>query len=64
MVLPQKRKKQSLPSDIAAMKATAALVPPTATPIRVNMEFYEYPDGSGYETLYQMWYNLVPMKSK
>ena len=35
--------------DIAAMKATAALNAADRNPYSWNMEFYEYPDGSGYE---------------
>ena len=35
--------------DIAAMKATAALQAADRNPYSWNMEFYEYPDGSGYE---------------
>ena len=43
--------------DIAAMKATAALKAADRNPYSWNMEFYEYPDGSGYEgrfTKYQV----------
>ena len=35
--------------DIATMKATAALKAADRNPYSWNMEFYEYPDGSGYE---------------
>ena len=35
--------------DIAGMKATAALNAADRNPYSWNMEFYEYPDGSGYE---------------
>ena len=35
--------------DIAGMKATAALKAAERNPYSWNMEFYEYPDGSGYE---------------
>ena len=35
--------------DIAAMKATAALKAADHNPYSWNMDFYEYPDGSGYE---------------
>ena len=35
--------------DIAAMKVTAALNAADRNPYSWNMEFYEYPDGSGYE---------------
>lgn len=35
--------------DINAMKATAALRAADRNPYSWNMDFYEYPDGSGYE---------------
>ena len=35
--------------DISGMKATAALRAADRNPYSWNMEFYEYPDGSGYE---------------
>lgn len=35
--------------DIARMKATAALQAADRNPYSWNMDFYEYPDGSGYE---------------
>ena len=35
--------------DIAGMKATSALKAADRNPYSWNMEFYEYPDGSGYE---------------
>ena len=35
--------------DIAQMKATAALKAADRNPYSWNMDFYEYPDGSGYE---------------
>ena len=35
--------------DIAGMKATAELRAADRNPYSWNMEFYEYPDGSGYE---------------
>jgi hypothetical protein len=37
------------PKTIAGMKATAALKAADRNPYSWNMEFYEYPDGSGYE---------------
>lgn len=37
------------PKDIASMKATAALRAADRNPYSWNMDFYEYPDGSGYE---------------
>lgn len=49
VVLPQERKSKFTPKDIAAMKATAALKAADRNPYSWNMEFYEYPDGSGYE---------------
>ena len=42
-------KNKFTPKDIAAMKATAALKAADRNPYSWNMEFYEYPDGSGYE---------------
>ena len=35
--------------DIAAMKATAALKAADRNPYSWNMDYFEYPDGSGYE---------------
>ena len=35
--------------DIAGMKATAARKAADRNPYSWNMDFYEYPDGSGYE---------------
>ena len=59
------------PMDIAAMKATAALKAADRNPYSWNMDFREYPDGSGYEGLFtkcgictlmkeQGLYDLVP----
>ena len=42
-------KSKFTPKDIAAMKATATLRAADRNPYSWNMEFYEYPDGSGYE---------------
>lgn len=42
-------KKKFTEKDITAMKATAALNAAERNPYSWNMEFYEYPDGSGYE---------------
>ena len=42
-------KSKFTPKDIATMKATAALKAADRNPYSWNMEFYEYPDGSGYE---------------
>ena len=42
-------KSKFTPSDIAGMKATAALKAADRNPYSWNMDFYEYPDGSGYE---------------
>ena len=36
-------------ADTAAMKATAALKAADRNPYSWNMDFYEYPNGSGYE---------------
>ena len=38
--------------DIAGMKATAARKAADRNPYSWNMDFYEYPDGSGYEGLF------------
>ena len=40
--------------DIAGMKAAAALRAADRNPYSWNMEFYEYPDGSGYELMSTM----------
>ena len=37
------------PADVAAMRRTAALRAGDRNPYSWNMEFYPYPDGSGYE---------------
>lgn len=37
------------PKDIASMKQTAKLKAADRNPYSWNMDFYEYPDGSGYE---------------
>ena len=42
-------KSKFTPKDIAGMKATAALKAADRNPYSWNMEYYEYPDGSGYE---------------
>ena len=42
-------KKKFTEGDIAGMKATAALRAADRNPYSWNMEFIEYPDGSGYE---------------
>ena len=42
-------KSKYTPKDIAGMKATAALKAADRNPYSWNMDFYEYPDGSGYE---------------
>lgn len=42
-------KKKFTEKDIARMKATAALRAADRNPYSWNMDFYEYPDGSGYE---------------
>ena len=42
-------KKKFTEKDISSMKATAALKAADRNPYSWNMEFYEYPDGSGYE---------------
>jgi hypothetical protein len=45
----QSGKKKFSAKDIQSMKATAALRAADRNPYSWNMEFYEYPDGSGYE---------------
>ena len=42
-------KRKYTAGDIAGMKATAALWAADRNPYSWNMDFYEYPDGSGYE---------------
>ena len=45
----QSGKAKYTPKDIAGMKANAARKAADRNPYSWNMEFYEYPDGSGYE---------------
>ena len=45
----QSGKSKFTPKDIARMKATAALKAADRNPYSWNMDFIEYPDGSGYE---------------
>lgn len=45
----QSDKSKFTPKDIAGMKATAELKAADRNPYSWNMEFYEYPDCSGYE---------------
>ena len=45
----QSGKRKFTPGDIAGMKETAALRAADRNPYSWNMDFYEYPDGSGYE---------------
>ena len=45
----QSGKSKFTPKDIAAMKATAARKAADRNPYSWNMDFYEYPDASGYE---------------
>ena len=42
-------KKKFTPADIKGMQAAAALKAADRNPYSWNMDFYEYPDGSGYE---------------
>ena len=42
-------KKKFTPQDVAGMKQTAALRAADRNPYSWNMEYFEYPDGSGYE---------------
>ena len=45
----QSGKSKFTPKDIAGMKATADLKAADRNPYSWNMDFIEYPDGSGYE---------------
>ena len=45
----QSGKRKFTAKDIARMKATAARKAANRNPYSWNMDFYEYPDGSGYE---------------
>ena len=45
----QSGKSKFTPKDIAGMKSTAARKAADRNPYSWNMDFYEYPDGSGYE---------------
>ena len=45
----QSGKVKYTPKDLATMKATAALKAADRNPYSWNMEFFPYPDGSGYE---------------
>lgn len=45
----QSGKTKYTPKDIAGMKATAALKAADRNPYSWNMEYFAYPDGSGYE---------------
>ena len=45
----QSGKMKFTPRDIAGMKAAAALRAADRNPYSWNMDYYEYPDGSGYE---------------
>ena len=45
----QSGKKKYTKKDIEGMKATAALRAADRNPYSWNMDFYEYPDGNGYE---------------
>ena len=48
----QSGKAKYTPKDIAGMKANAARKAADRNPYSWNMDFYEYPDGSGYEGLF------------
>ena len=50
-------KSKFTPKDIAGMKATAALKAADRNPYSWNMEFYEYPDGSGYEGRFTKYFH-------
>lgn len=55
-------KKKFTKKDIDGMKATAALRAADRNPYSWNMEFYEYPDGSGYEARFSKCGICVLMK--
>ena len=55
-------KKKFTKKDIDGMKATAALMAADRNPYSWNMEFYEYPDGSGYEARFSKCGICVLMK--
>jgi hypothetical protein len=55
-------KKKFSASDIRSMKATAALRAADRNPYSWNMEFYEYPDGNGYEARFTKCGICVLMK--
>ena len=55
-------KKKFTKKDIVGMKATAALRAADRNPYSWNMEFYEYPDGSGYEARFSKCGICVLMK--
>ena len=55
-------KRKFTKKDISGMKATAALKAAARTPYSWNMEFYEYPDGSGYEGRFTKYGICVLMK--
>ena len=49
VVLPQERKKQVHPKGYCRYESHCRLKAADRNPYSWNMEFYEYPDGSGYE---------------
>ena len=55
-------KKKFTKKDIVGMKTTAALRAADRNPYSWNMEFYEYPDGSGYEARFSKCGICVLMK--
>ena len=55
-------KRKFTKKDISGMKATAALKAADRNPYSWNMEFYEYPDGSGYEGRFTKYGICVLMK--
>lgn len=50
----QSAKLKYTPKDIASMQATAALRAADRNPYSWNMDFYPYPDGSGYEARFSV----------
>ena len=58
----QSGKKKFTENDIAGMKSTAPLKAADRNPYSWNMDYYEYPDGSGYEARFTRCGICVLMK--
>ena len=63
MVLPQERKKQVYPKRYFRHEGDRHLKAADRNPYSWNMEFNEYPDGSGYEDAHQMRYLCADEKA-